>query len=49
MVMIMKIDTVKVVCKNVFKNDRPDKKEFNRLFVEFIINSLKNTKNIKKI
>ena len=36
-------------CKNIFKSDKPNKKEFNRLFVELIINSLKNIKNIKKI
>ena len=48
MVMIMKNDTAKVNCKNIFKSDKPNKKEFNRLFIELIINSLKNSKNIKK-
>ena len=48
MVVTLKKDTEKIICKNVFKNALPDKEKFNRLFVE-LINLRKDIKNIKKV
>ena len=44
----MKIDTINVVCKNIFKKDKPNKEEFNRLFSE-LVSLLHNIKKVKKI